>query len=61
MTQSGNAVLSKRRVQQQQMCWGQRGTPWLLPIRTRVLNSAWDDGFRRGYPGCRADPISEAA
>jgi hypothetical protein len=47
-------VVSKRMVKKQQMRWSQRGAHLLLQIRTRVLNGEWEDGFRRWYPGCRA-------
>ena len=49
-----NQVVSRRMVKKQQMRWSHRGAHLLLQIRTRVLNSEWEDSFRRWYPGFRA-------
>ena len=48
-----NQVVCKRMVKKQQMQWSQRGAHLLLQVRTRVLNSEWEDVFREWYPDFR--------
>jgi hypothetical protein len=50
-----NQVVSRRFVKKQQMHWTLRGAHLLLQTRTRVLNNALEDVFRRWYPQFRAD------
>ena len=45
-----NQVISKRMVKKQQMRWSPRGAHLLLQIRTRVLNDALAQDYRRWYP-----------
>ena len=43
-------VVSRRLVKKQQRAWTLRGTPLLLPTRTKVLNHELEEVFRRWYP-----------
>jgi len=48
-------VVSRRLVKKQQRAWTLRGTPLLLPTRTKVLNHELEEVFRRWYPRFRAE------
>jgi hypothetical protein len=48
-------------VKKQQMQWTPRGAHLLLQIRTRVLNSEWEETFRTWYPGFRSQTPRMAA
>jgi hypothetical protein len=46
-------VVSRRFVKKQQMQWTLKGAHLLLQTRTKVLNNALEDVFRRWFPGFR--------
>src|SRR5260370_23765799 len=48
-----NQVVSRRFVKKQQMQWSLKGAHLLLETRTKVLNNALEDVFRRWYPQFR--------
>ena len=52
---TGNQVVSRRMVKQQQMRWTQRGAHLLLQVGTQALNDDLHATFGRWYPGMQTD------
>ena len=50
-----NQLVSKRMVKRQPMQWTETGAHLLLQTRTRVLNGALEETFRRRYPKFRPE------